>query len=253
MVLVGPSGCGKTTLLRMVAGLEEITEGTIRVGDRVINDVDPKNRDLAMVFQNYALYPHMTCYDNMAFGLKLRKLPKKEIDRRVARDGQDAGAGRPVEEEAAGAVGRPAPAGGDGPGDRPRAEGVPDGRAALQPGRQAAGADAHRDLAHPARPGRDHDLRHPRPDRGDDHGRQGGGDEPRRAAAGGGAAGDVRRPGQPVRGRFHRPPRHEHGRRRARSAATAAPRLPSAVSGCRSPKCDRGAAARWPAMSASGW
>ena len=72
MVLVGPSGCGKTTLLRMVAGLEEITEGTIRVGDRVINDVDPKNRDLAMVFQNYALYPHMTCYDNMAFGLKLR-------------------------------------------------------------------------------------------------------------------------------------------------------------------------------------
>ncbi len=83
MVLVGPSGCGKTTLLRMVAGLEEITEGTIRVGDRVINDVDPKNRDLAMVFQNYALYPHMTCYDNMAFGLKLRKLPKKEIDRRV--------------------------------------------------------------------------------------------------------------------------------------------------------------------------
>src|SRR3954469_22509764 len=83
MVLVGPSGCGKTTLLRMVAGLEEITEGTIRVGDRVINDVDAKNRDLAMVFQNYALYPHMTCYDNMAFGLRLRKLPRKEIDRRV--------------------------------------------------------------------------------------------------------------------------------------------------------------------------
>jgi multiple sugar transport system ATP-binding protein len=83
MVLVGPSGCGKTTLLRMVAGLEEITEGTIKVGDRVVNDIDPKNRDLAMVFQNYALYPHMTCYDNMAFGLKLRKVPKKEIDRRV--------------------------------------------------------------------------------------------------------------------------------------------------------------------------
>jgi multiple sugar transport system ATP-binding protein len=83
MVLVGPSGCGKTTLLRMVAGLEEITEGEIRIGDRVINDVEPKNRDLAMVFQNYALYPHMTCYENMAFGLKLRRLPKKEIDRRV--------------------------------------------------------------------------------------------------------------------------------------------------------------------------
>jgi multiple sugar transport system ATP-binding protein len=83
MVLVGPSGCGKTTMLRMVAGLEEITDGTIRIGDRVINDVDAKNRDLAMVFQNYALYPHMTSYDNMAFGLKLRKLPRKEIDRRV--------------------------------------------------------------------------------------------------------------------------------------------------------------------------
>ena len=83
MVLVGPSGCGKTTLLRMVAGLEEITGGTIKIGDRVINDVDPKSRDLAMVFQNYALYPHMTSYDNMAFGLKLRKLPRKEIDRRV--------------------------------------------------------------------------------------------------------------------------------------------------------------------------
>ena len=83
MVLVGPSGCGKTTLLRMVAGLEEITGGSIRLGDAVINDVEAKNRDLAMVFQNYALYPHMTCYDNMAFGLKLRKVPRKEIDRRV--------------------------------------------------------------------------------------------------------------------------------------------------------------------------
>jgi multiple sugar transport system ATP-binding protein len=83
MVLVGPSGCGKTTLLRMVAGLEEITEGEIRIGDRVINDVEPKNRDLAMVFQNYALYPHMTCYDNIAFGLKLRRMPKREIDQRV--------------------------------------------------------------------------------------------------------------------------------------------------------------------------
>ena len=83
MVLVGPSGCGKTTLLRMVAGLEEITGGSIRLGDAVINNVEAKNRDLAMVFQNYALYPHMTCYDNMAFGLKLRKVPRKEIDRRV--------------------------------------------------------------------------------------------------------------------------------------------------------------------------
>ena len=83
VVLVGPSGCGKSTLLRMVAGLEEITEGTILIGDRVVNDVAPKDRDIAMVFQNYALYPHMTVRDNMAFGLKLRNTPKKEIAARV--------------------------------------------------------------------------------------------------------------------------------------------------------------------------
>jgi multiple sugar transport system ATP-binding protein len=83
MVLVGPSGCGKTTALRMVAGLEEISEGTIRIGDRVVNDLPARDRDIAMVFQNYALYPHMSVYDNMAFGLKLRKVAKEEIDRRV--------------------------------------------------------------------------------------------------------------------------------------------------------------------------
>ena len=83
LVLVGPSGCGKSTLLRMIAGLEEITEGELRIGDRVVNDVSPKDRDIAMVFQNYALYPHMSVYDNMAFGLKLRKMSKDEIERRV--------------------------------------------------------------------------------------------------------------------------------------------------------------------------
>ncbi|HSC71982.1 MAG TPA: sn-glycerol-3-phosphate ABC transporter ATP-binding protein UgpC, partial [Candidatus Methylomirabilis sp.] len=83
VVLVGPSGCGKSTTLRMIAGLEEITAGIIKIGDRVVNDVPPKDRDIAMVFQNYALYPHMTVYDNMAFGLKLRKFPKPEIQRRV--------------------------------------------------------------------------------------------------------------------------------------------------------------------------
>ncbi|MFZ0625320.1 MAG: sn-glycerol-3-phosphate ABC transporter ATP-binding protein UgpC [Acidimicrobiia bacterium] len=83
LVLVGPSGCGKSTVLRMIAGLEDISEGTMKIGDRVINDVAPKDRDIAMVFQNYALYPHMTVFDNMAFGLKLRKFPKEEIDRRV--------------------------------------------------------------------------------------------------------------------------------------------------------------------------
>jgi len=82
-VLVGPSGCGKTTALRLIAGLEEVTGGDIFIGDRRVNDVPPKDRDIAMVFQNYALYPHMTVYDNMAFGLRLRKYPKPEIDRRV--------------------------------------------------------------------------------------------------------------------------------------------------------------------------
>ncbi len=83
VVFVGPSGCGKSTCLRMLAGLEEITEGQIMIGDRVVNDVPPKDRDIAMVFQSYALYPHMSVYDNMAFGLKLRKTPKAEIDKRV--------------------------------------------------------------------------------------------------------------------------------------------------------------------------
>ena len=83
LVLVGPSGCGKTTTLRMIAGLEEISEGKIYIGDRLINDVPPKDRNIAMVFQNYALYPHMRVYDNMAFGLKLRGLPKKEVNERV--------------------------------------------------------------------------------------------------------------------------------------------------------------------------
>ena len=83
MVLVGPSGCGKTTALRMLAGLEEITEGLIQIGDRVVNHVPSKDRDIAMVFQSYALYPHLTVYENIAFGLRLRKLPKAEIDRRV--------------------------------------------------------------------------------------------------------------------------------------------------------------------------
>ncbi len=83
LVFVGPSGCGKTTSLRLLAGLEEISDGNILIGDRVVNDVPPKDRDIAMVFQSYALYPHMSVYDNMAFGLKLRKTPKSEIDRRV--------------------------------------------------------------------------------------------------------------------------------------------------------------------------
>src|ERR1700733_14495438 len=85
VVLVGPSGCGKSTLLRMIAGLENITGGEIRIGDRVVNNVPPKERDIAMVFQNYALYPHMTVADNMSFSMRLRGAPKREIDERVKR------------------------------------------------------------------------------------------------------------------------------------------------------------------------
>ena len=83
IVFVGPSGCGKSTTLRMIAGLEDISEGELLIGDKVMNDVAPKDRDIAMVFQNYALYPHMTVFDNMAFGLKLRKYDKAEIKKRV--------------------------------------------------------------------------------------------------------------------------------------------------------------------------
>ena len=83
VVLVGPSGCGKSTTLRMIAGLEEISDGKIFIGGRLVNDLPPKDRDIAMVFQNYALYPHMSVYDNMAFGLKLRKFPREEIGKRV--------------------------------------------------------------------------------------------------------------------------------------------------------------------------
>src|SRR5436189_5894917 len=83
MVLVGPSGCGKTTALRMVAGLEEISDGEIRIGDQVVNDLAPRDRDIAMVFQNYALYPHKTVYENLAFGLRMRKVPKGDQRERV--------------------------------------------------------------------------------------------------------------------------------------------------------------------------
>ena len=86
IIFVGPSGCGKSTTLRMIAGLEDITSGELWIGDKLMNDVEPKDRDIAMVFQNYALYPHMTVYENMAFSLKLKKVPKDEIARKVAED-----------------------------------------------------------------------------------------------------------------------------------------------------------------------
>ena len=145
IVLVGPSGCGKTTALRMVAGLEDISEGVHAIGDRVVNHVPSRDRDIAMVFQSYALYPHLSVYDNIAFGLKVKKVPKAEIERRVAERRADPRP-RPVPPpQAAGALRRPAAARRDGSRDRARAGRVPDGRAALEPRRQAARADARRD------------------------------------------------------------------------------------------------------------
>ena len=197
-------GCGKTSALRMIAGLEQITGGTVRIGGEVVNALPPKDRDVAMVFQNYALYPHMSAYDNMGFALKMRGVSKDGDRRPRPRRGARARPLRGAAEEAADALGRPAPAGGDGPRDRARAAGVPDGRAALQPRREAPRRDARRDLADPARPRRDDDLRHPRPGRGDDDGRPRLRDARRVPPAGRLAAGAVRPAGQPVRRRVHR-------------------------------------------------
>src|SRR5918992_41850 len=131
IVLVGPSGCGKSTTLRMIAGLEEATSGEIFIGGDLVNDVPPKDRDIAMVFQNYALYPHMTVFENMSLG-------------------------------------RPAPARRHGPRDRAQPEGLPLRRAPLEPRREAPRADAHRDQEGAPEGHDDDGLRHARPGRGDD-------------------------------------------------------------------------------------
>ena len=123
LVLVGPSGCGKTTALRMVAGLEEITEGTVTIGDRVVNDLDPKQRDVAMVFQNYALYPHLSVYENIAFGLRLRREPKNVVEERVAWAAKMLDLTPYLDRKPEAALRRAAAARGDGPRDRPAAAG----------------------------------------------------------------------------------------------------------------------------------
>ena len=143
-VLVGPSGCGKSTLLRMIAGLEEVTEGDVLIGGVDVTDEPPQQRDIAMVFQNYALYPHMTVKENLAFGLKLRKLPKAEWQSTGRRSRKDARARRAARPQAVGTLGWTAAARRDGSRDRSRAEGLPDGRAALEPRCQASRLDAGR-------------------------------------------------------------------------------------------------------------
>src|SRR4029077_20097695 len=149
VVLVGPSGCGKTTTLRMVAGLEEITSGEISIDGKVVNNLAPMDRDIAMVFQNYALYPHMSVYQNMAFGLRMRKFERPEIDRRVKHAADVLGIHalldrrprhpRVLGARAGAAAGRAPPAARPRPGDRAHPAGFSVRGAALEPGRRIAG------------------------------------------------------------------------------------------------------------------
>ena len=184
MVLVGPSGCGKTTALRMVAGLEEISEGVIRIGERVVNHVPSRDRDIAMVFQSYALYPHLSVYENIAFGLRLKKVPKAEIDRRVQDAARILGLEPFLKRKPRALSG----------GQRQR---VAMGRAIVREPQAflmdepLSNLDAklrvqmRAEIARPpARARRDDDLRHARPGRGDDDGRPRRGHAQGRAAAG---------------------------------------------------------------------
>ena len=211
IVFVGPSGCGKSTLLRTIAGLEEITSGTLQIDGEMVNDVPPSKRGIAMVFQSYALYPHMTVYDNMAFGMKIAREPKAEIERRVRAGGGDPAAHQVSRPPAQGAVGRPAPARRHRPRDRAQPEGLPVRRAAVQPRRGAARRDAHRDRQAQGEHGQhDDDLRHPRPGRGDDAGRPHRGAERRLCRAGRLADGALQASRQPVRRPVHRLAGDEH-------------------------------------------
>ena len=145
IIFVGPSGCGKSTTLRMIAGLEDISGGTFKIDGKVMNDVEPKDRDIAMVFQNYALYPHMTVYDNMAFGLKLRKVPKDEIDKKVREAARILDLEKLLDRNRRlFPVDRDSVLLWDVQSFEP--EGIPYGRASLQPGCKAESSDAYRDF-----------------------------------------------------------------------------------------------------------
>ena len=218
MVLLGPSGCGKSTALRMIAGLEEISAGILTIGERVINHIPPRDRDIAMVFQSYALYPHMTVAKNIESPLvanKNAKVDAEERPRRVAEAAETLDLTDVPRPQARRALRRPAPAGRPGPRHRAPARGLPHGRAAVQPGRQAAHADPAR-AGRPAPSAGHHDrLRDPRPGRGHDHGRPHRGHQRRPTATGRSVPGGLRAPREPVRGQLHRQPADEHHRRHA--------------------------------------
>ena len=197
LVLVGPSGCGKTTTLRMIAGLEEISEGELFIGDQLVNDVAPKDRKIAMVFQNYALYPHMTVFENMAFGLKLNKTPKEEIKRRVEEAARILDITHLLDRKPKALSG----------GQKQR---VALGRAIVRNPKvflldePLSNLDENR-ADQDSQPRRYHlHLRHARPGRGYDHGNPYRGHEGRSDSAGRYASEPVRQPLQPVRCRLHR-------------------------------------------------
>ncbi len=206
-------GCGKSTTLRMLAGLEPIDDGSVFIGDRDVTMLPPRDRDIAMVFQSYALYPHMTVAENIGFHLKIKKVPRPRSPSVCARRPRAARPRRVPRPQAGQAVGRPAPARGDGPRHRAPAAGVPDGRAAVEPRRQAARADPHADRRAAAAPRRHHRVRHPRPGRGDDDGRPRRRAQGRRAAAVRLAPRAVHPSRQHVRRRLHRLAGDEPARR----------------------------------------
>ena len=211
VVFVGPSGCGKTTALRMIAGLEEISDGEIRIGDRVVNNLQPRDRDVAMVFQNYALYPHMTVAENIGFALRMRKVPKAEARARIAETARIIGLVDHLDRKPRQLSG----------GQRQR---VAMGRAIVREPQvflmdePLSNLDAklrvqmRAEISRIQRQLSGHDrLCHARPDRGDDDGRPRRRHAPRRAAAVRGAAAPLRAAGQPVRRELHRQSGDEHG------------------------------------------
>ena len=244
-VMLGPSGCGKTTTLRAMAGLERQTSGDIRIGSTLVNDLPPGERDIAMVFQFYALYPHLKVRDNLAFPLRAEGLPEPEVRQRVEESARDDGARFPPGPPAAAAVRRGATAGRAGPRPRAPPACVPHGRAPHQPGRGAEGGHADPDQAPAGRARDDDGLRHPRPGRGHvarsphRHPQPGPGGADRHTAGG------LRPSGEPLLRRLHRlpadePDRGRGGRRGAarsgRARLTPPPGLPrdaSLVAGVR--------------------